>query len=69
MYNKGKHQFHPAPYQPDSSRTIGLPFGRIALDIVGPFPVTALGNKYILVFQDYATKWCEGSAAAVRRQY
>ena len=40
---------------------VGLPFERIALDIIGPLPVTALGHKCILIFQDYATKWCEGT--------
>ena len=30
-----------------------------AMDIVGPFPETVDGNKYILVFCDYLTKWPE----------
>ena len=32
---------------------------RIAVDIAGPFPVSNKGNKYILVVQDYFTKWVE----------
>ena len=33
-----------------------------ALDIVGPLPLTIYGNKYILVFCDYLTKWPEAVA-------
>lgn len=32
---------------------------RIAIDIVGPLPVTEQGNKYMLVAMDYFTKWPE----------
>ena len=32
---------------------------RIALDIMGPLPVTHRGNKYILCIGDYFTKWME----------
>lgn len=32
-------------------------FERIAIDIVGPLPVTDRGNKYILTVQDCLTKW------------
>ncbi|MCG8033054.1 MAG: DDE-type integrase/transposase/recombinase, partial [Candidatus Thiodiazotropha taylori] len=32
---------------------------RIAVDIAGPFPLSNKGNKYILVIQDYFTKWVE----------
>lgn len=38
---------------------VGAPFERVALDIVGPFPRTATGNKYALVVVDYFTKWPE----------
>ncbi|GBM36474.1 Retrovirus-related Pol polyprotein from transposon 412, partial [Araneus ventricosus] len=37
----------------------GTPFERIALDILGPFPVTTKGNRYVLVLMDYFTKWPE----------
>ncbi|KAL3279297.1 hypothetical protein HHI36_016805 [Cryptolaemus montrouzieri] len=33
------------------------PFQRIALDIVGPLPLTELGNKFILTMQDDLTKY------------
>ncbi|GBM28168.1 Structural maintenance of chromosomes protein 4 [Araneus ventricosus] len=31
----------------------------MALDILGPFPVTTKGNRYVLVLMDYFTKWPE----------
>ena len=37
----------------------GYPFERIAIDILGKFPITEKGNKYILVIGDYFTKWTE----------
>ncbi|KAF8766552.1 Gypsy retrotransposon integrase-like protein 1 [Argiope bruennichi] len=36
---------------------VGAPFERMALDILGPFPVTANGNRYVLVLTDYFMKW------------
>ncbi|GBN82991.1 Transposon Ty3-G Gag-Pol polyprotein [Araneus ventricosus] len=38
---------------------LGAPFERMALDILGPFPVTTKGNRYVLVLMDYFTKWPE----------
>jgi transposase InsO family protein len=38
---------------------VGEPLERIGLDILGPFPKTYSGNKYILVLVDYFTKWSE----------
>lgn len=35
------------------------PFQKVAVDILGPLPVSNLGNKYLVVFQDYFTKWPE----------
>ena len=34
----------------------------VAVDIMGPFPVNANGNRYILVAEDYLTKWYEAWA-------
>ncbi|GBN29171.1 Retrovirus-related Pol polyprotein from transposon 412 [Araneus ventricosus] len=38
---------------------VGAPFERMALDILGPFPVTTKGNRYVLVLMAYFTKWPE----------
>ena len=35
------------------------PFERVAMDILGPLPITTRGNKIILVIGDYFTKWVE----------
>ena len=37
-------------------------FDRVAMDILGPFPVTNSGNRYIIVFSDYYTRWPEAFA-------
>ena len=38
------------------------PMEQTAMDIVGPLPLTRSGNKYILVFSDYFTRWPEAYA-------
>ena len=43
-----------------------VPMEITAMDILGPFPETANGNKYILVFSDYFTRWPE--AYAIKNQ-
>ncbi|KAJ8950520.1 hypothetical protein NQ318_015264 [Aromia moschata] len=37
----------------------GAPFERVAVDILGPLPVTDRGNKYLMVVMDYFSKWSE----------
>lgn len=32
---------------------------RVAMDVLGPFPVTERGNHYVLVAMDYFTEWPE----------
>ncbi len=39
---------------------VGAPLERIAVDVLGPSPISAKGNKYILIVGDYFTKWVKG---------
>ena len=34
-------------------------FDRVAVDVLGPFPPSSKGSRYILVFSDYLTRWVE----------
>ena len=38
---------------------VRAPFERIQMDVLGPLPITFLGNKYLLVVVDCFTKWLE----------
>ena len=48
-----------APLQPIP---VEGPFDRVAVDVLGPFPTSDQGNKYVIVFSDYFTKWPEAFA-------
>ena len=41
---------------------VSPPFHRVAMDIVGPLPRTQRGNRFILTFCDYATRYPEAVA-------
>lgn len=41
--------------------TPGAGFEKVALDLVGPFPTTEVGNKWILTMQCLLTKFCIGA--------
>ena len=49
----------PAARGPMKVAVTGVPFQRVAMDIIGPFPKTAKGNMYVLIIGDYFTKWVE----------
>ncbi|KAJ8352500.1 hypothetical protein SKAU_G00239760 [Synaphobranchus kaupii] len=51
---KGPSQRSRAPLQ---QHLVGAPMERVGVDVLGPFPVTDSGNRYILVAMDYFTKW------------
>ena len=38
---------------------VGAPLDRLSTDILGPFPESNQGNKYVLAVTDYFTKWVE----------
>ncbi|KAK3088259.1 hypothetical protein FSP39_016699 [Pinctada imbricata] len=50
------------PYGKLRKYVAGAPLDRIATDILGPFPVTESGNKYVLVVMDQFTKFVEAYA-------
>ena len=58
---KGRTPQHKAPLQPIPA---GEPWDQVACDVIGPFPVTISGNKYIIVFQDRLTAWPEAFPTA-----
>ena len=51
---------------PLKSVVAGYPQQIVAVDIVGPFPESEEGNRYILVASDYFTRWME--AYAIKNQ-
>uniref|UniRef100_A0A673NE13 Gypsy retrotransposon integrase-like protein 1 n=1 Tax=Sinocyclocheilus rhinocerous TaxID=307959 RepID=A0A673NE13_9TELE len=43
-------------------QAVGAPMERVAVDIMGPFPITERGNRFVLAAMDYFTKWPEAYA-------
>ena len=41
---------------------VACPGERVAVDVAGPLPQSVRGNRFILVFTDYFTKWTEAVA-------
>lgn len=50
------------PKAPLTEYSVGFPMDRISVDILGKFPVTKAGSRYILVVQDNFTKFVEAYA-------
>lgn len=56
-------QFYQDNKQPtEITSTSTEAFEKVALDIVGPLPITENGNKYILTLQDDLTKYSQAYA-------
>ena len=53
---------HKTPQAPMGTVRVGAPMERIALDIMGPLNETERKNSYVLVIQEYFTKWTEAFA-------
>ena len=47
---------------PLKQHLVGAPMERVAIDIMGPLPISRSGNRYIMVIVDYFTKWVEAYA-------
>ena len=46
---------------------VGAPLELMVVDIVGPIPITARGNRFICVTMDYFSKWPEAYALPTMR--
>jgi hypothetical protein len=59
--NRSKHlrRKYRAPLQ---EFTTGAPMEKVHMDIMGPFPLSTKGNRYLLVIVDQFTKWIEAVA-------
>ena len=47
------------PRAPLGKQITGAPWDRLAVDILGPLPLTARGNKFVFVVTDHFSKWVE----------
>ena len=47
------------PHAPLGGMLVGAPLDRLSTDILGPFPESNQGNKYVLAVTDYFIKWVE----------
>ena len=49
---------------PPQTIPVGPLFHRMSVDVMGPLPETLQGNKYVVVFVEYRTRWPEAFAIA-----
>lgn len=54
-FDKTASELHPIPVHPQVWHTIGV-------DLIGPLPTTARGNKYIMTVSCFFSKWPEATA-------
>ncbi|CAG2197901.1 unnamed protein product [Mytilus edulis] len=47
------------PKAPMKQYLVGAPWERMAIDILGPLPISVNNNRYLMVVQDYFSKWTE----------
>ena len=47
------------PKAPLGEMPTGAPLDRLSTDILGPFPESSRGNRYILVVTDHFTRWVD----------
>lgn len=47
------------PKAPLQKYVVGAPLERLAIDIMGPLPLTKKKNSYLMVAGDYFTKWID----------
>jgi hypothetical protein len=59
-----RRKLGPSSGEPLHSLSVSAVFERIGLDILGPLPETSAGNRYVVIFIDYLTKWVEAFATA-----
>ena len=57
-----KKRPHETIKAPMVSQIVSEPWETVIVDMLGPFPITEQGNKYIILFFDAFTKWCEAIA-------
>jgi hypothetical protein len=50
---------HKKPRAPMKQYIVSAPWERMAIDILGPLPRSEDGNPYLMVVEDYFTKWTE----------
>ncbi|KAH9087395.1 hypothetical protein Ae201684P_000806 [Aphanomyces euteiches] len=61
---KGGRPWRQGPMQRMPIYSLRGPFGLLVVDALCPLPTTNRGNKYILVFADYFTRWVEAFPVA-----
>ena len=48
---------------------VGVPMEKVAADLIGPVPASRYGNTYVIVVEDYFTKWVEAYPIPSKEAY